>query len=120
MPGGGDPVEDHAAEPEQLVIGAEAVHERGDGLAHGADVDHQDDRGAQRPEIWAVDSLSVRPASPSNRPIVPSTTAMSGAAGAVGEERADALGADHARVEVAPGRPAASPGRRRRRGRGRS
>lgn len=103
VPGGGNPVQDDTAEPEQLVVRAETVHQRGHRLPHGADVDDEDHGRAQQPGDLGG-RLAVRAAGePVEEPHGPLDHGDVQRRGTVGEQRAHPLGADHARVEVTPG-----------------
>ena len=113
VPGGGDPVEDHAAEPELLVVRPEAVHQRGHRLPHRGHVDHQHDRAAQRGGDRRGGLGFGRPATQSYSPMVPCDHREPGAGGAVREERGDPLRADQPGVEVAAGAAGGEPQVRR-------
>jgi hypothetical protein len=96
-----DPVEHHARHL-HVAVGGEAVHERGHRAGHGGGVDDQDDgRAEQRGDVR-------------RRPLRRAATAVEqphhaldhgdvGAARTVQEQRAQALGPDQHRVEVAAG-----------------
>ena len=101
MPVGGDPVQDHATEPEQLVVGPEAVGQRGDRLSHRGHVDHQYDRRAQQPGELCRGLRLGTPGEPVVQAHRPFDHGDVGAGGPVREQWADRRGADQPRVEIA-------------------
>ncbi len=99
---GRDPVEDHAAEPQQLVVRPEAVHQRRDRLAHRGHVDDHHDRRAQ----GRGDARRGVGLDPPGEAVEQAHRALDdrdlGAGAAVREQRGDAGQADQPGVEVAP------------------